>query len=201
METHRKFREPKLLLATNNEAKIRELSLLLNPFGIETISSDMFDIPEANKTGNTFQENSRIEALHYAKLSKLPALSDVSGLCVNALSGDPGTHSAQWAGPEQDYGKACERVQNELAGKSDRSAYFECVLTLAWPDGHTETFNGKVQGKIVEHSQGRNGFAYDPIFIPQGSNKTFAEMSENEKCIISHRALALESLIQHCLTE
>jgi XTP/dITP diphosphohydrolase len=201
METHRKFREPKLLLATMNEAKIRELSHLLTPFGIEPVPASALGIPEPDETGATFQENSLNKAIFYSKQSDMPVLADDSGLCIAALDGAPGIFSARWAGPESDYGKACDRIQRELEGKEDRSAHFECALTLAWPDGHTEGFTGTVKGTIVDSAVGTNGFAYDPIFIPEGHNKTFAQMGDNEKCIISHRAMALEFLIKNCLTE
>lgn len=201
METHRKFREPKLLLATTNQAKIRELSHLLTPFGIEPVPASTLGIPEPDETGATFQENSLNKAIFYSKQSDMPVLADDSGLCISALDGAPGIFSARWAGPESDYGKACARIQRELEGKDDRSAHFECALTLAWPDGHTEVFTGTVKGTIVDSAVGTNGFAYDPIFIPEGYNKTFAQMGDNEKCIISHRAMALESLIKNCLTE
>lgn len=201
MEKHRRFLEPKLVLGTSNPSKVRELSLLLNPFGIETIPASNLGLPEVEKTGESFQENSRIEALHYARESGLPALADVSGLCVNALGKAPGIQSAQWAGPEQDFAKARKRVLEELKGKEDRSAYFECALTLAWPDGHVEPFTGQIHGRIVEQGNGTNGFAYDPIFTPNGRSETFAEIGDNEKCIISHRAMALENLIKACLIE
>ena len=201
METHRKFREPKLLLGTSNEGKVRELSLLLNPFGIDTLPVNLLDIVEPEETGQTFEENSSAKALFYARETGLPTLADDSGLCVNALEGAPGIYSARWAGPERDYTMARNRIQVELEGKDDRSAYFECALCLAWPDGHLEKFRGRIDGSISKDEKGKNGFAYDPIFIPKGRTQTFAELGDQEKCTMSHRALALELLITGCLTE
>lgn len=196
MVNRRKFQSSKLLLATNNKGKVAELAQLLEPFGIEVITAASMNIPSPDETGDTFEDNSREKALYYASIANLPALADDSGLCVTALDGAPGVYSARWAGVEQDYAMAMGQVQNMLGESSDRTAKFKCVLTLAWPDGHTEVFHGEIPGEIATFSRGESGFGYDSIFIPEGHDRTFAEMEPIEKQTISHRARALEALIE-----
>lgn len=196
MVNRRKFQSPKLLLATNNSGKVTEMAKLLEPFGIEVVTAASMDIPSPEETGTTFEDNSREKALYYAKFANLPALADDSGLCVNLLDGQPGIYSARWAGIEQNYELATGRVQEMLGDNPDRTAKFKCVLTLAWPDGHTEVFHGEIPGEIATFSRGIGGFGYDSIFIPEGFDKTFAEMQPIEKQTISHRARALEALIE-----
>ena len=177
----RKFNDKKLLIASHNAGKVREIKELLAPFGLEIISAADLKIEEPEETEDTFEGNARLKALYCARLSNLPSLSDDSGLVVPALGGQPGVYSARWAGPEKDFNKAMKRLEDELSGKSNRSAYFICTLALAWPDGRVETFEGRWDGMLVFPSRGQNGFGYDPIFIPNGCQITAAEMAPEIK--------------------
>jgi len=201
MELCRKFREPKLLIATGNVGKVKEIRDLVKPFGIELVSSIDLDIPEPTEVGKTFADISKMKALYYARESGLPSLADDSGLCVHALNGDPGIYSARWAGIEKDYVKAFKRIQEGLRNNADRAAHFICALSLAWTDDHVETFEGRIEGEIVSVPRGNNGFGYDPLFIPEGYDQTFAEMDHLTKYQISHRARALEHFITRSLVE
>jgi XTP/dITP diphosphohydrolase len=201
MDLCRKFREPKLLIATANAGKVKEIRDLVKPFGIDLISVIDLDIPEPEEVGETFAEISKMKALYYARASNLPALADDSGLCVKALGGDPGLYSARWAGPEKDYAKAFKRIQDGLGDNADRTAHFVCALSLAWTDGHVETFEGRIEGEITTYPRGVNGFGYDPLFIPEGYDQTFAEMDHATKYQMSHRARALEHFITRSLVE
>lgn len=156
------------------------------------------NLPEPEETGTTFAENAILKAKAAAEASGLPALSDDSGLSVNALGGAPGIYSARWAGPEKDFGLAMTRVNTELAGKDDRRAQFICALCLAWPDGHVDVFEGTVDGEIVWPPRGTKGFGYDPIFRPEGHAIAFGEMEPADKHAMSHRARAFEQLVEAC---
>lgn len=197
---HRLFKEETLVIASHNKGKLREISDLLRPFQIKCISAGDLGLPEPEETETTFEGNARLKALAAATASAKCALSDDSGLCVNGLSGAPGIYSARWAGPEKDFYKAMARIWKELDEKDekDHSAYFACALCLAWPDGHTETFVGKVHGTLVREPRGTQGFGYDPIFKPQGHEITFGEMDPDDKHKMSHRAKAFEQLIHAC---
>lgn len=186
----------KLLIATHNPGKAREIADLLAPLNIVTVSAAALALPEPEETGATFTENAILKAQAAATASGMPALADDSGLSVAALDGAPGIYSARWAGPGKDFGKAMERVWTELKDKNDHSAAFICVLSLAWPDGRTESFEGKVEGTIIWPPRGANGFGYDPIFVPEGYDMTFGEMQPNEKEGISHRARAFKKLAE-----
>ncbi len=199
MGTQRKVKN-KLIIASHNQGKVNEISELLRPFNITCVAANEVDLPEPEENGSTFEENSRIKALSATSLSQQVALSDDSGLCVNALGGEPGVLSARWAGPDKNFIKASELIQDKLKHKHDYGAKFVCVLTLAWPDMYSETFRGEVSGKLTFPPKGNNGFGYDPIFIPDGYNKTFAEMNNEIKDIISHRALAFSKLIKAYFT-
>ena len=194
----RKFNDKKLLIASHNAGKIREIKELLLPFGFEIISAADLKIEEPEETEATFEGNARLKALYCAKASQLPSLSDDSGLVIPALGGQPGIYSARWAGPEKDFNKAIKRVEDELSGKSNRSAYFICTLALAWPDGYVEIFEGRWDGMLIFPARGVNGFGYDPIFIPNGCQVTAAEMLPQEKHKISHRAKAFKKLMDKC---
>ena len=194
----RKFNDKKLLIASHNAGKVREIKELLAPFGLEIISAADLKIEEPEETEDTFEGNARLKALYCARLSNLPSLSDDSGLVVPALGGQPGVYSARWAGPEKDFKKAMKRLEDELSGKSNRSAYFICTLALAWPDGRVETFEGRWDGMLIFPSRGQNGFGYDPIFIPNGCQITAAEMVPEIKYKSSHRAKAFKKLVDGC---
>src|SRR5690606_39633306 len=163
--------------------KVREIAHLLVPFRLEVVSAGDLDLAEPEETGDTFRANAELKALAAAQASGLPALADDSGLCVNALNGAPGVHSARWAGPTRDFDFALEKLRRGMieAGLSDTSAYFVCGLALAWPDGHIEYFEGRVDGELTWPPRGENGFGYDPIFIPDGHELTFGEMERSEE--------------------
>ncbi len=194
----RHFDGGKLVIASHNKGKVREIGDLLAPFGVETISAGQLDLPEPVEDGLTFIANAEIKALAAATASGLPALADDSGLEVKALGGEPGIYSARWAGPEKDFSVAMKDVAMKMADAPDRTANFTCALTLAWPDGHMESFEGKVFGTITWPMRGDKGFGYDPIFVPEGFDITFAEMEPAAKHAMSHRAIAFKQLIGAC---
>ncbi len=185
----------RLVIASHNPGKLEEIADLLRPFEIETVSAGALGLPEPEETGTSFTENAVLKALAAARESGLPALADDSGLVVPALDGRPGIYSARWAGPGKDFRTAMERVDRELAGGSDRRAYFVCVLCLAWPDGHRETYEGRIDGELVWPPRGERGFGYDPMFRPASHDITFGEMEPALKHAMSHRARAFEQLL------
>ena len=194
----------RLVVASHNQGKVREIGDLLSPFGIETLSAASLDLLEPEETGGDFAANAELKALAAAQASGLPALSDDSGLEVEALDGAPGIYSARWAGPDKDFSIAMEKVERALAekgatGAAQRCANFTCALTLAWPDGRCDTFEGKVYGTLVWPPRGSKGFGYDPIFVAEGQDVTFGEMEPDEKHAISHRARAFELFAAACL--
>ena len=195
----RKLRGRRLVIASHNPGKLGEIAELLAAHGIETVSARSLDLPEPEETGNSFAANAAIKALAAAGAAGLPALSDDSGLVVNALDGKPGIHSARWAGPDRDFGTAMARVERELADKDDRSAFFICALCLAWPDGHQEVFEGRVDGDLVWPPRGDRGFGYDPVFRPDGYEITFGEMEPGSKHAMSHRARAFERFLAEAM--
>jgi XTP/dITP diphosphohydrolase len=196
----RHFQESKLIIASHNPGKVREISALLEPFGCAVVSAGDLGLAEPDETGTTFAANAELKARAAAISADLPALADDSGLAVTALGGEPGIYSARWAGPDKDFGLAMQTVQDRLAGNDDRSAHFVCALTLCWPDGHMETFEGRVDGTLVWPLRGDRGFGYDPMFVADGYDITFAEMDGDEKHRISHRADAFRKLIDGCFT-
>ncbi len=197
-EMTRKFSGNKLILATHNKGKVEEISALLGAYVREFPSAGSLNLPEPAETGTTFLENATIKALAAAQATGFPALADDSGLCVNGLGGQPGVYSADWAGHPRDFKVAMQRIHDELGGHPDRSAYFVSVLVLAWPDGHAEYVEGRVDGTLVWPVRGDGGHGYDPMFIPQMHDRTFAEMTLDEKGQISHRARAFSALIEKC---
>ncbi len=207
----RKLEEPKLVIASHNQGKIRELRDLLDPLGYDLVTAGDLDLPEPEETGTTFEANAELKALASAKAAGIPALADDSGLAVDGLDGAPGIYSARWAGPQKDFGMAMELVEKALQEQSpdNRKARFVSVICLAWPDGHTEFFRGEVEGTIVHPARGTQGFGYDPIFQPDGHERTFGEMSAEEKhgwtpgdaAALSHRARAFKLFAEQCLTE
>lgn len=196
----RRFGGGKLVIASHNQGKVREIGDLLAPFGADVVSAATLGLPEPEETGATFVANAELKARAAATASGLPALADDSGLAVTALGGAPGIFSARWAGPDKDFAAAMARINTELGSTSDRSAQFICVLSLAWPDGHCDSFEGTVAGEIVWPPQGDKGFGYDPIFRPIGGSLTFAEIEPAAKHAISHRADAFRQLVAACFT-
>lgn len=196
--TARKLTEPKIVLATHNPGKVVEIKALLEPFGTDVIAAGDLGLPEPIEDAPDFIGNAKIKALASATASGMPALADDSGLCVNALGGEPGIYSARWAGPSKDFNIAMTRVADALGDHEDRSAYFVCALCLAWPDGHTEAFQGEVHGDLVWPARGDRGFGYDPMFIPTGFDITFGEMDPDKKHGMSHRHHAFVQLVDAC---
>jgi XTP/dITP diphosphohydrolase len=191
-------RGERLVIATHNPGKLAELSDLLAPQGVAVVSAGELGLPEPEETADDFVGNARLKALAAAAASGLPALADDSGFCVAALGGAPGVVSARWAGPAKDFAGAMQRVRREAGETADRRAWFACALCLAWPDGHTETFFGRVDGAFVWPPRGTLGFGYDPMFVPSGSALTYGEMAPEEKHASSHRARALQQMLAAC---
>lgn len=208
MTEHRKLKPGKLIIASHNQGKVREIRALLAPFGIEPVSAGELDLPEPEETGTTFAENALLKARASADGANCVALSDDSGLCVTALDGAPGVYTADWAeadtyegGPGRDWYMAMGKVEGKLAelgSDVDRSARFVCTLALAWPDGHAEVYEGAVQGTLVWPPRGELGFGYDPVFQPIDFKQTFAELDPQQKHDMSHRADAFDKLVKAC---
>jgi XTP/dITP diphosphohydrolase len=194
----RRFTGGKLVVASHNAGKVREIRALLAPFNVEVISASDLNLPEPEETGTTFIANAELKAHAAARASGFVALADDSGMSVNALNGEPGIYSARWAGPEKDFNLAMKRVEDELGGNPDRRAQFNCVLSLAWPDGHCESFEGTLHGTLVNPPRGTKGFGYDPMFIADGQTQTFGEMDAEAKHAMSHRAMAFRQLVDAC---
>ncbi len=205
MTIHRKLSPGKLIIASHNQGKLREIRALLEPYGIEPVSAAQLGLPEPEETGTTFAENALLKAHASAKAAQLPALADDSGLCVAALDGAPGVYTADWAErqafegkPGRDWYMAMGKVEGKLAEQGPdayRSAYFTCTLALAWPDGHEEVFEGRIDGSLTWPPRGTLGFGYDPVFVPERREQTFAELDPAEKHAISHRADAFAKLV------
>lgn len=194
----RKLQPGKLVIASHNPGKVREIGDLLAPYGIETVSAAELDLPEPDETGTTFIANAELKALQAADLSGLPALADDSGLCVEALNGDPGIFSARWGGEAKDFNLAMKLVWEAIEAKgpdAGHDAHFICALALAWPDGHVEAFEGRVDGTITWPPRGTRGFGYDPIFQPRGHAISFGEMDPEKKHAMSHRADAFAQMV------
>jgi XTP/dITP diphosphohydrolase len=194
----RKFAADRLVVASHNAGKVREIEDLLRPFGVACVAAAALGLPEPEETGTSFEANAELKARAAAAASGLPALADDSGLCVAALDGAPGVYSARWAGPGKDFGLAMRKVEERLAGAAERRAHFVAALSLAWPDGHVETFRGEVRGTLIWPPRGSKGFGYDPMFLPEGSRLTFGEMEADAKHAISHRARAFARLVDAC---
>jgi XTP/dITP diphosphohydrolase len=201
----------RVVIATHNPGKLREMRKLLAPYGVEATSAEDFGLIAPEETGASFAENARIKALAAAQATGLPALSDDSGLAVEALGGAPGIQSARWAGADKDFARAMRVIEEKLASANattpdQRRAAFISVLTIVWPDGHEESFEGRVDGSLVWPPRGTSGFGYDPMFLPDGHKQTFGEMSAEEKhglpprgSGLSHRARAFLKLAEACL--
>jgi XTP/dITP diphosphohydrolase len=201
----------RLVIATHNPGKLKEMRELLAPYGIAAVSAGELGLPEPEETGASFAENARIKAEAAARATGLPAFSDDSGLAVDALGGAPGIHSARWAGATKDFAAAMAKVDAELRARGAtapdaRTAHFVSALCVAWPDGHREEFEGRIDGTLVWPPRGDKGFGYDPMFLPAGHPLTFGEMSADEKhglppkgLGLSHRARAFLQLAKACL--
>ena len=198
----------RLVIATHNPGKLRELRDLVAPYGIEAVAAGELGLAEPDETGTSFRENARIKAKAAAAASGIAAFADDSGLAIDALDGAPGIHSARWAGPDKDFAGAMQKIENLLRERNaaDRSAHFVSALCVAWPDGHLEEFEARVDGTLVWPPRGDQGFGYDPIFLPHGHTRTFGEMSRDEKHALppkgkglSHRARAFLKLAEACL--
>lgn len=207
---HRKL-EGRVVIATHNAGKLREMRELLAPYGVDATSAGDLGLPEPDETGTTFLANAEIKARAAAEATGLPAFADDSGLCVDALGGDPGIYSARWAKETGDFPSAMARIMTMLDERgarapAQRRAHFVSALAIVWPDGHIETFEGKVFG-IIAAPRGERGFGYDPFFLPDGHTRTFGEMSSDEKHgipadgsqALSHRARAFQMLAGKCL--
>lgn len=187
------FSHKKIVIASHNEGKVREITDLVLPLGFQIITARELNLPEPIETGTTFEENSRIKATEIATLSQLPALSDDSGLVIPALNGDPGVYSARWAEitpGKRDFSFAMDKIGQLLDFRSDTLASMVCVLSLAFPDGNCHSFRGEVFGTLQFPPKGSQGFGYDPIFQPDGFEVTFGEMEPVFKHSISHRSRA-----------
>jgi XTP/dITP diphosphohydrolase len=201
----------RLVIATHNPGKLAEMQELLAPYGIDAISAGELGLAEPDETGTTFRDNARIKAQAAATAAKLPAFADDSGLVVDALDGEPGIYSARWAGPDKNFAGAMAMIENKLkergaAAPDRRKAHFVSALCLAWPDGHVEDFEARVDGVLVWPPRGDKGFGYDPMFLPDGHDRTFGEMPSEEKHGLpprgkglSHRARAFLKLAEACL--
>jgi XTP/dITP diphosphohydrolase len=195
----------KLVIATHNAGKLKEIQALLAPYGIECLSAGALGLPEPAETGTTFIENALIKAQAAAQASQIPALADDSGLCVDALGGAPGVYTADWAeadvfegGPRRDWYMAMGKVEGKLAElgpDTPRDCHFVCVLAIAWPDGEHVVYEGRAAGTLTWPPRGKLGFGYDPVFVPVGDTRTFAELDPAEKHEISHRADAFAKLV------
>lgn len=194
----RRFRDARLVIASHNGGKVEEIARLLEPLGIATVPAAALGLEEPAETGTSFRANAALKARAAAAASGLPALADDSGLAVAALDGAPGIYSARWAGPGRDFAAAMERIHRELGGSGDRRARFVAALALAWPDGHCETVDGRVDGVLAWPPRGTRGFGYDPIFVPLGHERTFGEMDPLQKHAMSHRADAFRKLAAAC---
>ena len=201
----------RLVIATHNPGKLAEMRDLLAIYGVDAISAGELGLPEPEETGTTFRANARIKAEAAAKAANMPAFADDSGLAVDALDGQPGIHSARWAGPDKDFRGAMNRIQTLLMqhgakAPERRRGHFVSALCVAWPDGHVEEFEATVNGTVVWPPRGTLGFGYDPLFLPDGETKTFGEMSSEDKHGLpprgrglSHRARAFLQLAEACL--
>ncbi|MBX9883002.1 MAG: RdgB/HAM1 family non-canonical purine NTP pyrophosphatase [Sphingomonas sp.] len=202
----RRLTPGKLVIASHNQGKAREIRDLLGPYGMEPVSAAELDLPEPEETGTSFFANAELKARSAADLSGLVALADDSGLCVEALGGDPGVYTANWAETAdgtRDWLMAMEKVEAKLQALGpdvSRAAHFVCTLALAWPDGHVNWFEGRVEGTLTWPPRGTLGFGYDPVFVPLGETRSFAELDPVEKKQLSHRTRAFEALVAGVLS-
>ena len=198
MSKHRKFSGSKIVIASHNSGKVVEIEDLLKPYGIKCLSAAGLNLDEPVEDGTTFTANAEIKARAASLSTKQPSLSDDSGLVIPSINGDPGIYSARWAGKDKDFNLAMCLVEKRLQNVSDRRAYFFAALALCWPDGHCETFTGRIDGELTWPPRGKLGFGYDPMFIPTGFKKTFGEIEPALKHTISHRSKAFAKLVEFC---
>jgi XTP/dITP diphosphohydrolase len=196
---HRHLGPGRLVIATHNAGKLREIAALVAPFGIDAVSAGSLGLPEPEETGTTYRANAELKAHAAAQAAQLPALADDSGVAIEALDGAPGIYTARWAGPTKDFRIAMERANRELGDNPNRRAHFVCCLALAWPDGHAETFQSEWPGTLTWPPRGDRGFGYDPMFVPEGQTQTAGEMDPALKHALSHRAQAFRQLVEACL--
>jgi len=193
----------KLVIASHNKGKIQEIEYLLSPYNIDVVGGHGFNFEEPEENGGSFFANAKIKSLFFAEKTNLTSLSDDSGLVVPALDGRPGIYSARWAGENKDFSVAMNRIKSELEenniSTNDVEAYFVCVISITWADLHTEQFEGRINGTLTFPPRGESGFGYDPIFIPEGHDVSFAEMSSEDKHKISHRYEAMKLFMDNCL--
>ena len=192
--------DTRLVLASHNPGKLVELTELLRPHDVAVVSVAALGLPEPAEDAPDFVGNARNKALAAARASGLPALADDSGFCVAVLRGAPGIYSARWAGPDKDFSRAMDRVNRTMGDAADRRAWFVAALCLAWPDGHAESFVGRMDGLAVWPPRGEHGFGYDPMFVPAGRTATFGELAPADKHAVSHRARAFAQFLAACLT-
>ena len=192
----KKIDNEEIVIASHNKGKVSEIKDLLKNYDLKILSSSDLGIEEPEENGSSFEENAIIKSSVTSTLSKIVSLSDDSGLCVNALGGQPGIYSARWAGPDKDFFYAAEKIHENLLekGADDYSAYFICVLAVSWPDGDHKVFKGRVDGTLSFPPRGDNGFGYDPIFIPKNKKKTFGEIKPSQKYKIDHRYFAFKKI-------
>jgi XTP/dITP diphosphohydrolase len=193
--SRRLARGSRLVVATHNPGKLREIAELIAPHDITAVSAGELGLPVPEEPAPDFTGNARIKALAAAQGAGLPALADDSGFCVAALRGAPGVHSARWAGPGRDFAGAMARVHREVGAAEDRRAWFVCTLCLAWPDRVSASYYGRVEGTLAWPPRGSRGFGYDPMFVPQGARETFGEMEPAAKHALSHRARAFAQFV------
>jgi len=187
-------KQDKIVIASQNQGKVKEIDSLLKPLGLNTLAISNFTKTEPIENGSTFEENALIKARHAYKLTKLNSLSDDSGLCIEALNGDPGIFSARWAGKEKDFYKAMKKIEEKIINYNNKKAFFVCSLALVTSNKKSFCFTGKINGKLRFPPKGNNGFGYDPIFVPTNSKRSFGEMNALEKDKISHRTIAFKKL-------
>lgn len=185
-----------IVFASRNQGKIKEIRALLSKLNVEILSADDLDLGDIEETGKTFEENATLKAVAASQNSGLPAIADDSGLCIHALHDEPGIYSARYAKKMGGYPQAFDDVLKRLKNQEDKTAHFMCVLVLAFPNGNTRVYQGRVDGKIVPPQKGDNGFGFDPIFMPDGFTQTFAQLSEAKKNTISHRGRAIKAFVE-----
>ena len=197
----RKLSGTRLVVASHNPGKVREIADLIAPWNLQAVSVGELGLPEPDETEPTFVGNALLKARAAAAGARLPALADDSGLCVEALDGAPGIYSARWAGPSKDFSLAMEEVHRRMqaSGRPSRAAWYICALAIAWPDGVEASFEGRIDGELVWPPRGSRGFGYDPMFVPEGHSLTFGEMEPQAKHAMSHRARAFRQFVEACL--
>ncbi|HQX85206.1 MAG TPA: RdgB/HAM1 family non-canonical purine NTP pyrophosphatase, partial [Aestuariivirga sp.] len=198
------LRNQKIVVATHNQGKLREINELLSPHGVTAVSAGSLGFDEPEETESTFTGNAKLKAVYAAERSSLVALADDSGLCVDALNGDPGVYTANWAGPDRDWSMAMRLVEEKLQAlgantPEKRRANFNCTLCVAWPHGEVQFFEGRVYGHLTWPPRGTRGFGYDPMFVPDGETQTFGEMDPARKTLMSHRGRAFGRLVDALL--